>query len=213
MGLLGVIRMTNPDLNQLALGTDLTSMGLNLNANGTLYSKFGSPWSEAPAPTSVPGFKIPPCYEMPAPALKGSHLKKFHNHSLFYMFFSMPRDILQAYAAKELHSRGWRFNKDLRLWFFQEVNVQTKEKQLVYFDANSWDVRIFNGSIANTSFMDDFEMNFESPSQSQRSGTTGAGAGAGGAGLGGTGKGPNTGLAPGGEAGGPGGPGAVSSLG
>jgi len=32
VGLLSVVRMTNPDLNLLALGTDLTSLGLNLNS-------------------------------------------------------------------------------------------------------------------------------------------------------------------------------------
>jgi hypothetical protein len=32
MGLLGVIRMTDQDLNTLALGCDLTTLGLNLNA-------------------------------------------------------------------------------------------------------------------------------------------------------------------------------------
>ena len=29
---LAVIRMTDPDLNTLALGTDLTTLGLNLNS-------------------------------------------------------------------------------------------------------------------------------------------------------------------------------------
>jgi len=32
LGLLSVIRMTDPDLNILALGTDLTTLGLNLNS-------------------------------------------------------------------------------------------------------------------------------------------------------------------------------------
>lgn len=32
LGILKVIRMTDPDLNVLALGTDLTSLGLNLNS-------------------------------------------------------------------------------------------------------------------------------------------------------------------------------------
>lgn len=32
LGLLNVIRMTNPDLNTLALGIDLTTLGLNLNS-------------------------------------------------------------------------------------------------------------------------------------------------------------------------------------
>ena len=33
LGLLSVIRMTDPDLNTLALGTDLTTLGLNLNSS------------------------------------------------------------------------------------------------------------------------------------------------------------------------------------
>lgn len=32
MGLLGVIRMTDQDVNTLALGCDLTTLGLNLNS-------------------------------------------------------------------------------------------------------------------------------------------------------------------------------------
>lgn len=32
LGLLGVIRMTDPDLNMLALGSDLTTVGLNLDS-------------------------------------------------------------------------------------------------------------------------------------------------------------------------------------
>jgi len=37
LGLLSVIRMTDADLNYLALGTDLTSLGLNLNSPDCLY--------------------------------------------------------------------------------------------------------------------------------------------------------------------------------
>jgi CCR4-NOT transcription complex subunit 2 len=48
LGLLKVIRMTDADRNALALGSDLTSLGLNLNSNDTLYSTFASPWSESP---------------------------------------------------------------------------------------------------------------------------------------------------------------------
>ena len=38
--------MTDPDVNTLALGTDLTSLGLNLNSPEILYSSFVSPWAE-----------------------------------------------------------------------------------------------------------------------------------------------------------------------
>ena len=48
LGLLAVIRMTDADRNALALGSDLTSLGLNLNSSDQLYSTFASPWSENP---------------------------------------------------------------------------------------------------------------------------------------------------------------------
>jgi CCR4-NOT transcription complex subunit 2 len=168
LGLLPVIRMSNPDLNQLALGTDLTSMGLNLNSTGALYTTMGSPWTEEPNPHERPAYQIPSCYEMPPPALKASHLKKFHPRSLFFMFYSMPRDILQAYAAKELHTRGWRFHKDLRLWFTQETQGPAvagqapPPRQLVYFDSSMWEKRVFEGNIPGNGFMTDADMSFES---------------------------------------------------
>lgn len=42
-GLLDVIRMTDKDLNTLALGSDLTTFGLNLNSSDCLYSSFRYP--------------------------------------------------------------------------------------------------------------------------------------------------------------------------
>ena len=39
LGLLNVIRMTEQDLNVLALGIDLTSLGLNLNSSEYVAQK------------------------------------------------------------------------------------------------------------------------------------------------------------------------------
>ncbi|XP_020964667.1 probable NOT transcription complex subunit VIP2 [Arachis ipaensis] len=44
LGLLSVIRMSDPDLTSLALGIDLTTLGLNLNSSENLHKTFGSPW-------------------------------------------------------------------------------------------------------------------------------------------------------------------------
>lgn len=49
MGLLSVIRMMDADLNTLALGSDLTTLGLNLNSARCLYSTFSSPWADGPS--------------------------------------------------------------------------------------------------------------------------------------------------------------------
>ena len=84
------------------------------------------------------------------------------------MFYSMPRDILQAYASKELHTRGWRFHKELRLWFSRDNTANGSQPQFVYFDSNCWEKRIFDGSLPSTGFMTDADMNFESNNQANQ---------------------------------------------
>ncbi|KAF7805523.1 putative NOT transcription complex subunit VIP2 isoform X1 [Senna tora] len=61
LGLLSVIRMSDPDLTSLALGIDLTTLGLNLNSSENLHKTFGSPWSDEPA-KGDPVFTVPQCY-------------------------------------------------------------------------------------------------------------------------------------------------------
>jgi CCR4-NOT transcription complex subunit 2 len=148
MGLLSVIRMTDQDLNTLALGTDLTTLGLNLNSTECLYATFASPWADAPAQRD-PEFSLPPCYYMQPPALKTGHFSKFQLETLFYIFYNMPRDTLQAYAATELYNRDWRYHKDLKLWFTKanrQGAAETQKGQYIYFDINEWKKKMFHGA-------------------------------------------------------------------
>ena len=148
MGLLGVIRMTNEDLNSLALGTDLTTLGLNLNSSECLYATFASPWADTPAQRD-PEFSLPHCYYMQPPALKTGHFSKFQLETLFYIFYNMPRDTLQAYAATELYNRDWRYHKDLKLWFTKAARTgapDTQKGQYIYFDINEWKKKMFHGA-------------------------------------------------------------------
>ena len=48
LGLLSVINMNDADVTTLALGTDLTSLGLHLNGMDALYPTFASPWADGP---------------------------------------------------------------------------------------------------------------------------------------------------------------------
>ncbi|KAG7389085.1 CCR4-NOT transcription complex subunit 2 [Phytophthora pseudosyringae] len=118
-GLLGmlhtVIRPGNDSKKNLAMGCDLTSLGLNLNSAESLYPTFASPWSEEQL-TKEPQFSLPMCYYNQPPVLKTTHLSKFHLETLFFIFYSMPKDVLQAYAAQELYSREWRYHAELKTW-------------------------------------------------------------------------------------------------
>eukprot|EP00816_Leptocylindrus_hargravesii_P003752 CAMPEP_0196818792 /NCGR_PEP_ID=MMETSP1362-20130617/67556_1 /TAXON_ID=163516 /ORGANISM="Leptocylindrus danicus, Strain CCMP1856" /LENGTH=451 /DNA_ID=CAMNT_0042197045 /DNA_START=167 /DNA_END=1522 /DNA_ORIENTATION=+ len=150
LGLLAVIRMSDADRNALALGNDLTALGLNLNSSGNLYSTFASPWSDT-ATSREPHYQLPMCYYMQPPALKTGHLSKFQLETLFYIFYALPKDVLQAYAAQELYSRAWRYHVDLKLWFKRAEpsdgmpQNNNGSPQYIYFDINSWERRPLNG--------------------------------------------------------------------
>ncbi len=58
LGLLGVIRMTDADRNALALGSDLTMLGLSLGSSEQIYSTFASPFTESTASTKEPHYQV-----------------------------------------------------------------------------------------------------------------------------------------------------------
>ena len=84
------------------------------------------------------------------PSLKTEHFAKFQIDTLFYMFYSMPRDILQALSAQELYRRDWRYHGELRLWFKarspQELMQGHPGVQFLYFDVQAWDARLFTST-------------------------------------------------------------------
>ena len=49
--------MNDADVTTLALGTDLTSLGLHLNGMDALYLTFASPWADGPIKPE-PVFKV-----------------------------------------------------------------------------------------------------------------------------------------------------------
>ncbi|KAH0465697.1 hypothetical protein IEQ34_005800 [Dendrobium chrysotoxum] len=146
LGLLSVIRKNNPDLTSLALGIDLTTLGLNLNSNDNLHKKFSSPWSDEPL-KGEPECSVPSCYyAKQPPPLQQRHFSKFQLGTLFYIFYSMPKDEAQIYAAYELYLRGWFYHKEAQLWFTGIPNMEPLVKTHTYergayfcFDPSTWE--------------------------------------------------------------------------
>jgi CCR4-NOT transcription complex subunit 2 len=66
VGLLTFIRVSeaDPNLVSLALGFDLTALGLNLNATDSLYPSFGGPWSEGPVRAEDVEYSVPTEYNI-----------------------------------------------------------------------------------------------------------------------------------------------------
>ncbi|XP_062171722.1 probable NOT transcription complex subunit VIP2 isoform X2 [Alnus glutinosa] len=158
LGLLSVIRMSDPDLTSLALGIDLTTLGLNLNSTENLHKTFGSPWSDEPA-KGDPEFTVPQCYfAKHPPALHQSYFSKFTVETLFYIFYSMPKDEAQLYAANELYNRGWFYHKEHRLWFIRVPNIEPLVKTNTY-ERGSY--HCFDPNIFETIRKDNFVVHYE----------------------------------------------------
>uniref|UniRef100_A0A7N0RAL8 NOT2/NOT3/NOT5 C-terminal domain-containing protein n=1 Tax=Kalanchoe fedtschenkoi TaxID=63787 RepID=A0A7N0RAL8_KALFE len=146
LGLLSVVRMSDPGLTSLALGVDLTTLGLNLNSSENLHKTFSSPWSDEPA-KGDPEYSVPPCYyAKPPPPLHPNHFSRFQAETLFYIFYSMPKDEMQLYAANELYNRGWFYHREHRLWLTRVPKSESLVKTTTYergpylcFDPNTFD--------------------------------------------------------------------------
>ncbi|KAH9318638.1 hypothetical protein KI387_020407, partial [Taxus chinensis] len=146
LGLLSVIRMSEPDLTTLALGIDLTTLGLNLNSRDNLYRTFASPWADGPA-KGEPEYTLPQCYSQPTLRLQPGYFTKFTQETLFYIFYSMPNDAAQLQAASELYRRGWFYHKELRMWLMHVPSTEPLVKtnlyergSYLYFDPNQWEI-------------------------------------------------------------------------
>ncbi|EPS60846.1 hypothetical protein M569_13954, partial [Genlisea aurea] len=145
-GLLNIMRTGDNDSMILTQGIDLTTLGLNMSSNESVHKTFASPWSEEPA-KGDPEFTVPPCYysKQPQP-LSQAFFSKFPLETIFYVFYSMPKDEAQLYAGNELYNRGWLYHREQRFWFMRVPNVEPLVKTNTYergsyiiFDPNSWD--------------------------------------------------------------------------
>jgi hypothetical protein len=69
-----------------------------------LYSTFITPWSDQSAARTVePDFHLPTCYSsVQAPPPGPNKATAFSDETLFFMFYSSPKDALQEVAAQEL---------------------------------------------------------------------------------------------------------------
>ncbi|RUP42722.1 hypothetical protein BC936DRAFT_138176, partial [Jimgerdemannia flammicorona] len=114
-----------------------------------LYATFTSPWSDTQTTAGLniePEYHLPPCYNVQAAPPAQQKIRGFTDETLFYVFYSMPRDVLQEAAAQELYNRNWRYHKDLRLWLTKEEGTEPVQKgpsfergNYIFFDPSTWE--------------------------------------------------------------------------
>jgi CCR4-NOT transcription complex subunit 2 len=65
-------------------------------------------------------FTIPGCYNVGNVQPLQTRITSFSDETLFYIFYSMPRDVLQELVAEELMGRKWRYHKVERCWLTRD---------------------------------------------------------------------------------------------
>ncbi|CAI8000780.1 CCR4-NOT transcription complex subunit 2 [Geodia barretti] len=169
MGLLTFIRgaETDPNLVALALGSDLTTLGLNLNSPESLYNTFVSPWADGPCRPQDIDYNVPQEYLIHPYVrdkvnyiitslimmsslhhvlqLANIRVGRYGEDLLFYLYYSNGGDVMQIVAANELHARDWRYHKEEKIWITRAPGMRpVKQEQTFeegtycYFDVNLW---------------------------------------------------------------------------
>jgi len=143
VGLLTFIRVaeTDPNLVSLALGFDLTALGLNLNATDSLYPSFAGPWGEGPVRAEDIEYPVPQEYNISDQMRHGHEfvssirekltplkMNRYKEELLFYLFYTYAGDVLQILAAAELFNRDWRYHKEEKIWITRAPGLSSVEK-------------------------------------------------------------------------------------
>jgi CCR4-NOT transcription complex subunit 2 len=148
-GLLSMIPLDSPDYSSLAVGQDLTVLGLDLSRpdNLPLHPTFGSPFVESNAKPVIPAdFKLPAAYTVTNVPPLHSKLPSFSAETLLAIFYQHPRDIIQEVAANELYNRDWRWHIKLQQWMMKDpdlpapirISPKVERGWYLFFDVTNW---------------------------------------------------------------------------
>ncbi|KAK4050177.1 transcriptional regulator [Microbotryomycetes sp. JL221] len=146
LGLLHVIKSADPDFSDILFNL-CTAHGVSW-ASSNLYSNLITPWSDSKAAAALniePEFHLPSCYNVQPPPAQ-SKISNFSDETLFFIFYSQPRDVMQELAAHELYKHNWRYHKELRLWLTKEAGTEPTQKTATFergsyivFDPTIWE--------------------------------------------------------------------------
>ncbi|KAJ2043371.1 hypothetical protein GGH13_009792, partial [Coemansia sp. S155-1] len=128
-------------------GFDISKFGIPLPSAGAVYPTFGSPWTDQAQSYGIiePDFKLPSCYNASQPPPAITRIQLFSEETLFYIFYTLPREELQLVAAEELYRRQWRYHKELHLWLTKDPDTQPtartprgEQSMFIFFDPGVW---------------------------------------------------------------------------
>jgi CCR4-NOT transcription complex subunit 2 len=124
-GLLALMHHPSADIRSLtAQGQDLTTLGLDLTSTEPLHTQLASVFNPS-AHTRLPldsDYTLPSCYRVANVQPLHERIPSFSEETLFYIFYSSPKDLVQELVADELIGRKWRFHKGEKMWVTRDEN-------------------------------------------------------------------------------------------
>lgn len=141
LGILPIIRAPQKDSGPLAFGMELTTLFPTISSPEPVHSTFAGPWAAGPIKRE-PDFQIPPAYLVSPPPKIADKIDLFSDETLFYIFYTMPKDIMQVSAARTLHKREWMYHKEHKLWYKRHETLRTASSEtgtFFYMDISRWE--------------------------------------------------------------------------
>ena len=103
LGLLALIKSSDPDLSMLSMGVDLQTFGLTLNQSDPLHPSFITPWSENNMLASSriePEFTLPSCYNVqPPPPAQSKNRVVLGRDTVFHLLLNTERCVARSSGA------------------------------------------------------------------------------------------------------------------
>ena len=153
-GLKGFLALTegpSMTVRSFMKGQDLAANGLNMKSDQALLPTYAGPFA---APNSHPlrpldaDYMIPDCYTVKKVAPLHSRINSFSDETLFYIFYSMPRDFMQVLVGQELMERKWRYHMREQMWMMRDESAGThttysddrsaEQGYYIWWDKNVW---------------------------------------------------------------------------
>ena len=148
-GFLALAEGPNPTFRSLMRGQDLAALSLNMNSDQPLLPSytgaFGTTQTHPLRPLDA-DYSIPDVYTIHKVAPLHTRINSFSDETLFYIFYSMPRDYIQVIVAQELMERKWRYHTREQMWLMRDDASQyprsedqrSEQGYYIWWDKNLW---------------------------------------------------------------------------
>ena len=118
------------EFRMLSRQQDQQAFELNSASGQSLLRSYAGPFAPpnafAPRPLDS-DFTIPDCYIVQNVAPIQQRISGFTEDTLFYIFYTSPKDIIQEEVATELMSRKWRFHMREKMWLTRDDTTQSPQ--------------------------------------------------------------------------------------